>query len=88
MTSGKMMSQTMSGQRETAQLVDQLMKSFAAIETENNPTALREKLASHALLLTKLQTMVQAQSRRMDTMQNLMSGGMMGRDDKRGEHKN
>src|SRR5437762_905617 len=87
MTSGNMMSQTMSGQSETAQLVDQLMKSFAAIETENDPTALREKLASHALLLTKLQTMIQAQSRRMDMMQHMMSGGMMGREDKSGEHK-
>jgi hypothetical protein len=87
MTSGKMMSQTMTGQSETAKLVDQLMKSFAAIETENDPTALRDKLAEHALLLTKLQTTVQAQSRRMDMMQNMMSGGMMGREDKSGEHK-
>jgi hypothetical protein len=86
MTSG--MSQMMTGQSETAGLVDQLMKSFAAIETENDPTAVREKLAEHALLLTKLQTMVQAQSRRMDMMQNMMSGGMMGREDKSGEHKN
>jgi hypothetical protein len=88
MTSGKMMSQTMTGQSETGKLVDQLMKSFAAIETENDPTALRKKLAEHAVLLTKLQTMVQAQSRRMDMMQNMMSGGMMGREDKSGEHKN
>jgi hypothetical protein len=87
MTSGKMMSQTVTGQSETAKLVDQLIKSFAAIETENDPTALREKLAEHALLLTKLQTTVQAQSHRMDMMQNMMSGGMMGREDKSGEHK-
>jgi len=88
MTSGKMMSQAITGQRETSKLVDQLMKSFAAIETENDPTALREKLAKHTLLLTKLQATVQAQSRRMDMMKNIMSGGMMGREDKRGEHKN
>ena len=31
MPSGKMMSQMMTGQSETAELVDQLMKSFAAI---------------------------------------------------------
>jgi hypothetical protein len=85
--SAKMMSQTMTGQGETGKLVDQLMNSFAAIETENDPTALREKLVEHGLLLTKLQTTVQAQSRRMDMMQNMMSGGMMGREDKSGEHK-
>jgi len=84
----KMMSQAITGQRETSKLVDQLMKSFAAIETENDPTALREKLAEHGLVLTKLQTTVQAQSRRMDVMQTMMNVGMMGREDKRGEHKN
>ena len=88
MTSGKMMSQMMTGHSETAGLVDQLMKSFSAIQAENDPTALREKLSSHALLLTRLQTTVQAQSRRMDMMQNMMSGGMMGREGKNGEHKN
>jgi len=36
----------------------------------------------------KLQSTVQAQSRRMDMMQNMMSGGMMGREGKRGAHKN
>lgn len=87
MTSDTMMSQTMMGKSETGKLVDQLMKSFAAIETENDPTALREKLAEHGLLLTELQTTVQAQSRRMDMMQNMMSGRMMGREDKSGEHK-
>jgi len=50
MTSGKMMSQAITGQRETSKLVDQLMKSFAAIETGNDPTALREKLAEHGLV--------------------------------------
>jgi len=88
MTSGKMMSQAITGQRETSKLVDHLMKSFAAIETENDPTALREKLAEHGLVLTKLQTTVQAQSRRMDVTQTMMNVGMMGREDKRGEHKN
>jgi len=88
MTSGKMMSQTMTGQNDTSELVDRLMKSFAAIDTENDPTALREKLAEHASLLKKLQTTVQAQSRRMDMMQNMMSRGMMGREGKNGEHKN
>ena len=87
MTSGKMMSQTIRGQSETSKLVDQLMKSFAAIDTENDPTALRKKLAEHGLVLKELQTTVQAQSRRMDMMQRMMSGGMMGREDKSGEHK-
>ena len=87
MTSGKMMSQTIRGQSETSKLVDQLIKSFAAIDTENDPTALRKKLAELGLVLTELQTTVQAQSRRMDMMQRMMSGGMMGREDKSGEHK-
>ena len=87
MTSSKMMFQTMTGQSEIGKLVDQLMKSFAAIESEDDPAALREKLAEHGLVLSKLQTTVQAQSRRMDMMQNMMSGGMMGREDKSSEHK-
>jgi len=87
MKSGNMMSQMMTGQSETARLVDQLMKSFAAIESENDPTAMREKLAEHGVALTKLQTTVQAQSRRMNMIQNMMSGGMMGAEDKNGEHK-
>ena len=88
MTSGKMMSQTMTGHSKTSGLVDQLMKSFSAIQAENDPTALREKLAEHALILTRLQMTVQAQSRRMDTMPNIISGRMMGREGKTGEHKN
>ena len=39
------------------------------------------------VILRFFQTTVQTQSRRMDMMQNMMSGGMMGREDKSGEHK-
>ena len=56
MMSGEMMSQMMSqmppmmmGQNDTAKLVDQLTKSFAAIEAEKNPTARKKKLAEHGV---------------------------------------
>jgi hypothetical protein len=88
MTSGRMMSQTMMGQSETAKLVDKLVQNFAAIEAENDATALQQKLAEHGLLLKQLQTSVTAQSHRMEMMQDMMSRGMMGREDKSGEHKN
>jgi hypothetical protein len=88
MTSGKMLSQTMTGQSETGKLVDQLMKSFAAIQTENDPTALQEKLAEHGLLLKQLQTSVKIHSHMVEMMQDMMNRGTMGREDKSGEHKN
>jgi hypothetical protein len=87
MISGNMMSQMpqmmaqmpqmMMGQNETGKLVDRLMTSLAAIETEKNPTARRKKLAEHGMLLKELQTQVQSQSHRMDMMQHMMFGSMM-----------
>jgi hypothetical protein len=77
MMSGNMMSQMpkmMMSQNETGQLVDQLVKSFAAIEAEKDGAALKEKLAEHSALLKELQTKVQSQSRMMETMQHMMGG--------------
>ncbi|HEV2200248.1 MAG TPA: hypothetical protein VGR73_10540 [Bryobacteraceae bacterium] len=81
MMSGNMMSQMpkmMMGQNDTGKLVDQLMTSFAAIQAENDPTALKEKLAEHGSLLKELQTRVQTQSHMMDMMRHMMGGSMMG----------
>ena len=81
MMSGDMMSQMprmMMGQNDTGKLVDRLMTSFAAIQAENDPTALKEKLAEHGSLLKELQTKVQTQSHMMDMMQHMMGGSMMG----------
>jgi hypothetical protein len=77
MMAGKMMPQMMMGQNETGKLVDQLIKSFAAIEAEKDPAALKAKLAEHSALLKELQTKVQGQAHRMEMMQHMM-----------GEHKN
>jgi len=81
MMSGNMMTQMpkmMMGQTETGKLVDQLVKSFAAIEAEKDPAALKATLAEHGGLLKELQTKVQSQSRMMDMMQHMMGGSMMG----------
>jgi hypothetical protein len=67
----------MMGQNDTAKLVDQLTKSFAAIEAEKNPTARKKKLAAFGVLLKELQAKVQAQSHMMDMMQHMMAGSMM-----------
>jgi len=83
MMAGNMMPKMMMGQNDTGKLVDQLMTSFAAIEAEKDPTALKEKLAEHGSLLKDLQTKVQTQSHMMDMMQHMMGGSMMGT-----EHKN
>jgi hypothetical protein len=59
MMSGDMMTQMpkmMMGQTETGKLVDQLVKSFTAIEAEKDPAALKGKLAEHGALLKELQT--------------------------------
>src|ERR1700682_287494 len=71
----KMMSQMprmMMEQNETGKLVDQLMRSYAAIEAEKDPAALQEKLAGHGALLKELQTRVQGQSHMMEMMQQMM----------------
>jgi hypothetical protein len=91
MMSGNMMShmsQTMMGQDETGKLVDQLVKSFAAIEGEKDRSALKKKLAEHGLLLKELQTRVEAQAHMMNMMQHMMGGAMTGCEDKSGAHKN
>jgi hypothetical protein len=74
---GDMMSQmpqVMIGQSEIAKLVDQLTKSFAAIEAEKDRATLKAKLAEHGSLLKELQTKVQAQSHMMEIMQHMMGG--------------
>ena len=74
----------MMGQTETGELVEQLLKSFAAIiEAEKNPVALKEKLAEHSSLLKELQARVQTQSHMMDMMQRMMGGSTVGE----GHHK-
>ena len=72
------MPQMMMGQNETAKIVDQLRNSFAAIETEKDPTALKQKLAAHGALLNELQTKIQTQFHMMEMMQHMMDGPMMG----------
>jgi len=75
---GMMSGGMMMGQNDTAKLVEQLTKSFAAMEAEKDPTALKAKLAAHGVLLNELQAKVQAQSHMMDMMQHMMGGAAMG----------
>jgi hypothetical protein len=67
----------MKGENETAQLVDRLTKSFAAIEAEKNPTARKKKSAAFGVSLKELQAEVQAQFHMMEMMQHMMAGSMM-----------
>ena len=71
------MPQMMMGQHEAAKIVDQLVQSLAAIESENDQTALKAKLSEHGKLLKELQAKTQSQSRMMEMMQHMMSGSMM-----------
>lgn len=72
------MSQMKTMQDESAKLADELLKSFAAIEQEKDPAALKTKLAEHGKLLHELQEKLQSQSQMMDRMHQMMDGSKMG----------
>ena len=85
MMSGGMMSmpQMMKEQEETVKLVEQLTKSFAAIEAEKDPKILKEKLAEHGALLKELEAKVQGHAQKMEMMHHMMGGSKMGEDTKK-----
>lgn len=66
--------QMMGMHAEVAKLADQLAKSFAAIENEKDPAALKAKLAEHGKLLKELQTKLQGQTQMMEHMHSMMMG--------------
>jgi hypothetical protein len=86
--SGKM-PQMMTTQREVSTLVNQLLKSFAAIKDEKDPAVLKNKLDEHEALLKELQAKLQTQSEMMEKMrgQMMMMGHMMGESMMGGEQK-
>ena len=51
--------QMMSQHQELAKMIDQLNKSFAALENEKDPAVLKNKLAEHGALLKQLQSTFQ-----------------------------
>jgi len=67
--------QMMGMHAEVAKLADQLAKSFAAIENEKDPAALKAKLAEHGKLLKDLQAKLKGQSQMMEHMHGMMMGG-------------
>lgn len=69
------MPEMMKRQQEIGKLVDELAKSFAAIESEHDQAALKTKLAAHGALLKELQAKVQSESHRMEMMHQKMMGG-------------
>ena len=71
----QMMGQMMADRAEIAKLVDELAKNFAAIEAEKDPAALKAKLAEHGKLLKELQAKLQAESKMMEHMHQMMMGG-------------
>ncbi len=70
----QMMGQMMAGRAEIAKLVDELAKSFAAIESEKDSDVLKAKLAEHGKLLKELQAKVRAESKMMEHMHAMMMG--------------
>ena len=58
----KMMAQ----HQEMGNLIDQLLKSFSAMENEKDPALLKEELAEHAALLKELQSKFQQNSAMME----------------------
>jgi hypothetical protein len=66
--------QMMSMHADVAKLADQLAKSFASIENEKDPTALKAKLAEHGKLLKELQAKLQGQTQMMEHMHAMMMG--------------
>ena len=70
----QMMGQMMAQRGDIAKLVGELAKSFAAIEAEKDPTALKAKLAEHGKLLKELQAKTQAESKMMEHMHQMMMG--------------
>lgn len=65
---GGMMCGMMAEKEEAAKIVDQLVKSFAAIEAEKDPAALKARLAAHGVLLKELQSKNQTHSQKMEMM--------------------
>jgi hypothetical protein len=81
MMSGRM--GMMAQHQETAKLLDHVVASFAAIEAEKDPAALKTKLTEHGALLKQLQSKSQESMSMMGKMQEhmktcpMMIGGMM-----------
>ncbi len=74
---------TMSGgmmcpHQEVQQLTEQILKSFAALESETDPAALQRRLGEHGALLKQLQSKVQAGYPMMGSMAGSMQGSTMG----------
>ena len=74
MSSGGMMSPDMMAQhqkmmtqhQEMGKLIDQVVKSFSALENEKDPSLLKKKLAEHGALLKELHSKFQQNSGMMD----------------------
>jgi hypothetical protein len=73
------MAQMMTTQQEVNTLANQLLKSFATIENEKDPTVLQKKLAEHGALIKELLAQLQGQSQMMEKMLgDMRTGHMMG----------
>jgi len=77
------MPQMMTTQKQTAKLVSEITTSFAAIEAEKDPAALKQKLVAHGALLKELQAKIDAHSALMEMMQHMMGGSMMNSEPKK-----
>jgi hypothetical protein len=71
---GKMMAD----KDETAKLIEQVGTSFAAVEAEKDPVALRDKLAAHGTLVKQLQAKLDGQKKMESEMKSEMKKMMGG----------
>jgi|GEM_PF-3391587 len=69
--------QMMSQHQDLGKLIDQLNKSFAALENEKDPAVLKNKLAEHGELLKQLQTKFQQSAGMMGMTGQMMEHSMM-----------
>ena len=74
---GMMSPDMMTQHQELGKMIDQLNKSFAALENEKDPAVLKNKLAEHGALLKQLQSKFQQSAGMMGMTGQMMEHSMM-----------
>ena len=78
MMRGNMMNQMTTHHQQMSGLMNKLMESMAAIQSEKDPEALKSKLAEHQALLNQMQGQMMQQGKRMQMMSGQMKQGCPG----------
>jgi hypothetical protein len=72
MMDGDMMSQMATHHQQMSELMNKLMQSMAAIQSEKDPEALKSKLAEHKALLDQMHSQMMQQGKKMEMMSGQM----------------